>query len=149
VLTTTEAQYSDAVITSAETYDLTGSYMSIELVSMSSNETLLFFYVTGGGNDLYIRVSAGGGYGTLNLYCNETLCTEMPDLSCTLPYFLRIREAAGTCYWDISQDGATWSNMWTQPTPGDLTAVQFKAQAVAMTGTAWSATLANYNVVPG
>jgi hypothetical protein len=48
--------------------------------------------------------------------------------------WLRIREAAGTVYWDRSADGATWVNHHSLPTPFDVSKV-YLALKVGFWGT--------------
>jgi len=53
--------------------------------------------------------------------------------SLTTHHFWRIREAAGTVYWETSPDGAAWTGQAEAPAPFDVSAIQIGLGGQALT----------------
>ena len=123
--TTTAANYWG--INSVNQYDLTSSYVLFRLVDpgnltlmnhgfalqvvKTANVDELLFQVY--SNQLIAAKRVSGTYGGMvyNIY------------DPAVHKWLRIRESAGTTYWDYSTDGLSWTNFWSEANPFSLTVV--------------------------
>ena len=122
----------DADIASNTTYDLTGSYGLVQVTNAPSGlnsdanfrmkidttnyvqwqqegTTLLGAYVVGGVQTIKINLT----------------------YNATTHRWWRIREDAGTTYWDTSSDGLTWTNRASNANPITLTALTMQFAAVS------------------
>ncbi|HSJ76070.1 MAG TPA: hypothetical protein VK899_07815, partial [Gemmatimonadales bacterium] len=120
-------QYSG--IESSTTYDLTDSSAHVELVQTlrADNDAVVIFVASADSNNsVYFLVS--GGF----LRCYQKVAGVRTRLK--LPYdpaahrWLRLRESAGTTFWEASPDGCTWAVLQSKPNPIVLTAVEIELQ---------------------
>ena len=144
---------------SAQVYDLTGSFlfarciaagfmgaalilrMDVIKAEAALNNRLTFFsnYDSGGG-EVFHQASRT---------VNGTV-TGMKSVYSAPPPYLRIREAAGTIYWDTSNDGATWTNFTTFANPFVVTSVivRFTAYYTISAGGGAISYIDNVNALP-
>lgn len=118
-----------AKIASVATYDLTGSYALVkqeQLVAGSSTEQQLILQIDE-DNKITLFYSNGG------LICRSRAAASNSD---TTPAFVaardiwwRLRESAGTIYWDTSPDAVTWTNLRSLANPFAVTALTCELQA--------------------
>lgn len=108
--------------------DFTGSSVSIELINAgnqalgslevlfgitdSSTDNKLFFLVTGGNLVAYRKVGGSNGYITQATYNSTT------------HKYLRLRESAGTSYWEYSANGTSWTALHSETNPITLTSMK-------------------------
>lgn len=114
-------------------YDLTGSEVWIEVTEMLDTSTgaEAFLTITTGGDD-YIAIGQRGG----SFRASRTIDDAWMQLG-SEPYdpvahrFWKIRETAGTVYWEYSSDGADWQSLASAPVatlfPLDSMLIQFGA----------------------
>ncbi|HEX6369157.1 MAG TPA: vanadium-dependent haloperoxidase [Longimicrobium sp.] len=109
-------------VQSATTYDLAGSEFRVELVRAPSSVNgavarLHASPVSGDG----LRIEVSGGY----LSCDFVGSASITTLA-KIPYdpvrhrWLRLREASGTVFWDVSPNGVDWSVVASRPSPSVL-----------------------------
>jgi hypothetical protein len=137
-------------IESSTTYDLTDSSAHVELVQTlrADNDAVVIFVASAdSSNSVYFLIA--GGF----LRCYQNVAGTRTRLK--LPYdpaahrWLRLRESAGTTFWEVSPDGCTWAVLQSKPNPIVLTAVEVELQvgldsAVPAPGVA---VFDNFNVV--
>jgi hypothetical protein len=136
---------------SIENYDLTGSQVSIKVISVCSGNMSSFLFVGPDGNNR-IRFDVYGGYLSLNKIVANTytqLGSSVAYSSSTHVYW-RIRELSGTIYGDWSTDGTNWTNMGSTANPWAVTSckawvVTYEDNVIASPGTF---TIDNFNVIP-
>lgn len=117
-----------AGLDSARFYDLTGSFVSMQLVN-AGNQALVSLEV------IPIKVFDVSGNNTLFWYVNQntlavykkvagvqTQITNTPYNSGLHKYF-RIRESGGTTFFDYSGDGENWTNFTSLANPINVTAL--------------------------
>lgn len=96
-------------------YDLTGSVASIKVVNqgnqaLTSWEAYPVFMYLDATNDISWLITGG------SLGARKTIAGSSTAQGSTVTYslvthkYLRIRESAGTVYWDYSADGSSWTN---------------------------------------
>ncbi len=137
---------------SATTYDMTASYILMQLLSVGAQaanqdcvplgasvdaNNTVFFSVNGGNIQCYRKV---GGV--------QTQTGTNLAYSATVHKWLRIREAGGTTFWDFSTNSITWTNITSIANPITLTAVTLFMQA-GQFGAAASTTMRydNFNII--
>lgn len=121
-------QYSG--IESSTTYDLTDSSAHVELVQSlrAANDAPTIFVVSiNSSNSVYFSVM--GGF----LRCFQNVSgtrTQLLKVSYdpAAHRWLRLRESAGTTFWETSPDGLTWAVVFSKPNPISLTAVEVDLQ---------------------
>lgn len=112
-------------ISSDAVYDLTGSVMQIEIISVGNqaltswevyplmaqldSSNLLFWLVTGGNIQTYKKVA------------NVSTQLSTATFSSTNHRYVRIRELSGTTYFDYSSDGLVWTNASSLANPFAVT----------------------------
>ena len=140
-------------IYSAVTYDLTSSYIMIQLVQAPN--------VGNGSTSVSMNVQASpNNTEEISIENNQIIFREKvtnTNSDIAIPYnavthkWLRIREAAGTVYWDTSADGTAWTNRRSKTSGiGSLTSVTINLFA-GFWGTEPApgvALLDNFNIVP-
>jgi hypothetical protein len=119
------AQYSG--IKSLALYDLTDSQLEARLVSAgtqaASTQASLHVVDSGGSNSLTLLVTGG------NLQAQRQVAGSYSTLASTAysaasMAWLRIREAAGTTYFEYTADAKTWTALWSGADPITETALQ-------------------------
>lgn len=106
----------DALLVSRSTYDLTGSYLTVQVVSAPGAGT-------GGNNiaDINVYDPASGNFDYNWTITNTTLQANWlvspssaiifsTTYNSSTHAFLRIRESGGTIFWDYSSDSLAWTN---------------------------------------
>jgi hypothetical protein len=116
--------------TSAASYDLTGSWVRVEVLqplSVQGGNT----YLRADNNDNSVRLMAVDG----RLACLQVIGGTVTTLA-TVPYdpvnhrWWQLREAGGTTFWEVSSDGQNWSTLFSKANPLDLTLVRFVLRAL-------------------
>lgn len=149
--TQTSAQYSGWGSNSA--YDLTGSYVMLQLFAMG-DRTIVSLEIQ--------PINLFSGTNALDFYLNQTtilarkkvtgstttVATE--TFSATGHAWLRIRETGGTTYWEKSSDGINWTTMHSEANPITVTSLQNETvvgewQAEASTTVV---KFDNFNIIP-
>lgn len=127
-LTTKQTDGAYLGIKSDNTYNLTGAYAQVEVVN-AGNQSLesyeaypLVLSTSDEANQIYFAIIAG------TLYAYKTVSGTPTSLatatySATNHRFLRIRENAGTTYWETSADGEVWSILYSVANPITITAL--------------------------
>lgn len=138
-------------ITSNAAYDLTGSYAVCKMTP----------YLGGSGYQCYLLLTpdltngyaigyeSGDLQGEYIVGGNGTVIGTL-TYSATAHAWIRIREAAGTVYFDTAPDGKTWTNRWTSSEPVAITSLYaepYTGHYVA--GTDGTSDFASFNVLPG
>ncbi len=114
------------------TYDLTGSFIYTKLVdpgnqALTTRETVMYVNVDD-NNKLNFVVSS-------NTLAAHKIVAGVNTVVTSIPYnavnhaWLRIRESAGTIYWDTSANGRDWINLTSLATPIAITALKIGLQA--------------------
>src|SRR6266436_2384848 len=94
-------------------YDLTGSQGTVKIVD-AGDQTIVsyeFFPLKlsiSGGNDIKWLISGGN----IKARNGGTVLASTAYVAATHKY-LKIRESAGTTYWDYSSDGLSWTNFYS------------------------------------
>jgi hypothetical protein len=127
---------------SISTYDLTDSWAHVELVQplRAADGAETHFLAENGSNSVSFRLEEG------YLKCLQSVSGTFTVVE-QVPYdtrshrWLRLREKAGTFFWDASEDGSTWTPVFSKTTPVTLSSVTLKIQVgvtetVASPGTA-------------
>ena len=136
------------------TYDLTGSYLFVNLKqALTTNaNTITYLGVQINGSN-YLRFSVYGATPTLHCYKNVAGAGDVEiatvAYNATNHAWLKIRESGGTVYFDYSSDGVNWNNLGSVANPFNIFALKARlsvfADNVASPGAAW---FANFNVKP-
>ncbi|SET49100.1 hypothetical protein [Nonomuraea wenchangensis] len=131
-------------IASAGTYDLTGSAFAVELVDAGSQATGLEVYaiVEADAINRLFFVIAGGFVGIYKVVSGSQSSLAFHSYSPADHRWLRIREDAGTTYWEASPDGSSWAELHSEATPITVTSTRLILQAGA-----WQAVGADTTVV--
>jgi hypothetical protein len=117
-------------VQSSTTYDLTDSSAHVELVQTlrtALSAQTAFLASDSSSNFVYFNVEGG------NLQCWQKVSGTFTRLA-RVPYdpiahrWLRMRESAGTTFWETSPDGCTWTVLVSRPAPFSLTAVTINLQ---------------------
>lgn len=112
-----------------ETYNLTGWYSSIEVVS-AGNQSLASWELApirlslNTTNFIEFLITNNTVYARKTIAWVNTNITTIAYNSTTMKFF-RIRESSGTTYWDYSQDGISWTNITNQSNPIAVTALYY------------------------
>lgn len=115
--------------TSADSYDLTDSWVKLEVLrtlSVPGGST----YLRAGQANNTVRVAVSDG----RLSCIQTVGGVDTTLS-VVPYnpvdhrWWQLRESGGTTFWEVSSDGQRWTTLFSKSTPVDLTLVKLSFQA--------------------
>ena len=113
-------------------FDMTGSYISCQLVDAGdqilSNYEAIPIELTNliDPNDT-MKISVENG----TVYCFKVVNT-VPTNQNSLAYddavhkFFRIRESAGTTYWEFSTDGVSWTTMHSEANPFEVTILEYQ-----------------------
>jgi hypothetical protein len=120
-----------AGIISDATYNLTGSYIYIELKELpaSGGNAEAFFQTYIDANNKIFWYSAWGWlYAHYKVGGDLTWYGEIAYNPSTTKW-LRIREASGTTYWDYSADGISWTNLTSMANPIAVTGLKVEISA--------------------
>lgn len=131
-------------IDSLTTYDLTASYAYIQLVdagnqSLTKLEVYPLYLSLDANNALYILVENNVIHFAKRVGGTNTNLVNATYNSSTHAW-LRIRESGGTCYWDSSTDGSTWTNRAANTTPFTITGLTLEVQTGTWGGEASTTT---------
>jgi len=118
--------------TSAASYDLTGSWVKVEVLqplSVQSGQT----YLRADYNDNSVRVIAVDG----RLTCLQAIAGTFTTLA-TVPYdpvnhrWWQLREFGGTTFWEVSSDGQNWTTLLSKTNPVEInfSSVRFVLRAL-------------------
>ena len=134
-------------------YILEGSSVSIELVnagnqSIPSFEAYPIFVEIDGSNQAGFLVT-GGNIKTFKKVAGSFSTPTTTAYNPAIHSFFRLRESAGTLYWEVSSNGSTWVELHSESAPIDLSAIYL----LVMVGT-WqfesvtsTATFDNFNLL--
>jgi hypothetical protein len=125
-------------VLSATAYTLKESAVYLKVTSWPADATGEFHIYLVLDNNNYLEFAKAGDT-ILAQSITATTPTSASGSYATAgsPPWLRIRETAGTVYWDGSQDGITWANLWSNATPAWLTSTSpMYAQVSTFNGTA-------------
>lgn len=122
--------------TGGTTYDLTGSFASIQFVGYEAGATSIPSYEiyplnisdSTSNNALQIILQVSGGAFQVRAYkrvsgVGTQLATEAYNAA--KHRWFRIRESGGTTYWEYSPNGRTWVTMTSAANPITVTALRF------------------------
>lgn len=118
-------------IDSVSRYDLTGSFVHVELVQALrpiDGADTFFIAQASVGNQVFFLITGG------ELQCSQTV-SGTDTLLETVPYdpvehrWLRWRERSGKIYWETSPDGGIWTTVYSKTSPITLTNLMFTLQA--------------------
>lgn len=151
-LTSTAGTTNYAVITSASTYDLTGSYIQARLTD-AGNQALTSWQACAVNVLLDANNSLSFIVNNNLLHAQKQVASSYSDVSGSLAYnaslhkYFRIRESGGTIYWDYS-DGITWTNYTSLANPFAITSLYVYVQGgtYSSEGSATKALVDNFNV---
>jgi len=110
-----------ALLYTKEGYSLVGSIITVNMVQAASpgTDTSLTLGVDGTPGNRLIFVFGGG---TLTASYDVGYASQSSNTASVTPgsgFFVRIREAGGSVYWDYSENGgASWTNVHSQETSG-------------------------------
>lgn len=126
-LSTTVAQSTagnEAGFASVEMYDMTGSYVYVEVVQVASDTTNVYTQLevaAAGDNSLGLGLHGSSNlqawYNVNGVYAYSGAAAY----NSTTMRWWRIRESGGNIYWDYSADGVTWTNYYSHATPITIT----------------------------
>lgn len=129
------ANYSN--ITSLAFYDLTNSYIQIEVIDAGNQALVSFeaypiFAYADVNNSVFWIITNGGLAAYKRVGAVNTLITTTAFVLATHK-FLRIREDGGVVYFDYSPDSVTWTNLTTELVSNlfDITSVKIRIEAGA------------------
>jgi hypothetical protein len=127
---TAAAQYNE--LTSASTYDLTGSYALVQVTdagnqSLASHEVILYVKIDG-NNKIWISISGGLIAAFKNVGGVGSQIGSSLTYDSAVHAWLRIREFGGSCYLDTSADGYSWTNRWSLSNPFAMTSLKAAMQ---------------------
>lgn len=146
-------------IYSDNTYDLTGSYVQVEVVnagnqSWTSIEVEMQMQDGGSGARRLLLDIGGGDLIAYNTVGGTTTNLASITYNSTTMRWLRIREDSGTIYWEytstVGYAADTWTTLHSKATPIPITNLQFELDAGnwdTETGTT-TVIFDNFNVVP-
>ena len=130
-------------------FDLTGSQASIKVVDAGNQVLASYAFIpvgvwASGTNKLLWNITGGN----IQTITGATVNTTDTYVAATFRY-LRIREAAGTVYFDYSADGLTWTNKFSLATPAWTTnfLVLFDIISTAE-ASATTAKIDDFNILP-
>ena len=117
-------------IHSATAYDLTDSSAHVELVQplRAATAAHTMFVVFDSNNSVYFTVEGGYLQGWQNVSGAHTRLARTP-YDPAAHRWLRLRESAGTTFWETSFEGRAWAVLFSKPNPIDLIAVSIKLEA--------------------
>ena len=130
-LTDTASTAAFSVLQSVSTYDLTSSYLYVQLASagtQATNTLALMKMQVDANTSVQILVQNGtiaaqhqvtGAYGAL---------LGSQTYSAATHKWLRIRESGGTLFYEYSADGNTWSTLYSEANPFPLVSLQVSLQ---------------------
>lgn len=136
-------------ISSASLYDLTSSYVKIQLINAGSQATnfdCIPLLVVNGTNELWWDINGN------TMTANQKVSGVSSGIGSSATYnssihrWLRIRELSGTTFFEYSTDGRAWFNFTNTPNPITVTALAGGVQ-VGQFGTASASTFVvdNFN----
>jgi uncharacterized delta-60 repeat protein len=115
---------------SVNLYDATNGFVAVEAAAVGNQ--------TGSNVNAKLQLNPGGGTTSVglrvtknqlrafdNLGGGEITLTSLPWDALAMRYW-RIRETAGTTYWEYSADFQTWQTLYSTPDPLNLSSVQVK-----------------------
>jgi hypothetical protein len=126
-ITVTTGATGYAQLLSAATYDLTGSHAYIEVPdagdqAASGLECYPLSIEADASNKLFMVIS-GGFIGCYQTVAGAQTGLAFPAYNPAVHRWFRIREQAGTVYWEASATGSAWSTLTSTATPIPVSAV--------------------------
>lgn len=142
-----------ATVTSVNNYDLTGSYALVQLINAGNQNTsdeLFIVQLIKDSNNKLIWYLQNSSIRARTIIANSTVDHNATTYSSMTHQWLKIRESAGTTYWDYSSNGVTWTNLYNVANPFAITSLSQEfalGQFPAVVG-ADTAILDNFNIFP-
>jgi hypothetical protein len=147
-------------IGTTDTYSLVGSYISWRLVENcaknANNSCTINLRARVGASDWVEFVLTGGRLASNNAVVSMTETVSGTPSVTTFTYdpsvhvWFRIREAAGTVYWETSVDGSTWTVRRSKSTTLDLSSIEVQLEAGRWAAEAGTyATIDDFNLFAG
>lgn len=146
-----------AEINSIENYDLTGNYAAVNVVQVASSnaDTSLILYLDGNNNIRLTHDGTYAGLGTNILEASKTVASVYASVA-NIAYnpatmlWWRIRESAGTVYYDYSADGLSWTGLGSVANPFAVTSLTAILQVYDGSAdlTPGTAIYDNFNLLP-
>lgn len=151
------ADTSGEVLQTGTIYNLTGSYVYAQITPAAGTGCISGLELDDGSQNAGASAynSIGWQYtvgGTLTAFLTQAgTGTTVGNLtySATAHAWWRIREAAGTLYWDTAPDGLTWTNQFSHTYSISVTSLYVLFYAYAGTVTTTSTDVAHVNVPSG
>jgi len=116
-------------------FDLTGCAIVVQLVEPlpAAPDRATTFKALGAGTSTWLRIGVSDGKIRFSIEVDGTNQDTTPDIPFdpATDVWLRIREDAGTVYFDTSGDGLSWTERLSGSTPPFVTSVTLQLQAVA------------------
>lgn len=105
-------------------YDLTGSFLQCEIVD-AGNQSLVSYEPTvelsiDADNKIYFVINQGTIVAGKAVGGVSSILEQITYNSTTMRW-VKLREASGTVYWEYSSDGGTWSELYSETAPIDIT----------------------------
>jgi hypothetical protein len=154
IISGTTSAYFGIVTIGSQVYDLTGTSF-ISNVSTAGNQAIPTLEVypnkltVDASNDLRTMIKVGTVYAQKNVAASVTSLGSVAYNSATMKWF-RVRESAGTTYWDYSLNQESWTNIVGTTNPLAVTSLypQILAGNSATIGTSGTAIIDNVNYLP-
>ncbi|UQA63115.1 hypothetical protein [Polyangium aurulentum] len=123
------AQSSYGELRSKQAYDVSGCGVLVQFREVPNPDTSAYMGLVLRVGDDYLEIGiSGGGVHFTKTIGNQQIYIAGAPYDPSQHAYLRIREAAGTTYWDTSPDGKQWSNGAQEANP-----LPFDAIRVGMT----------------
>lgn len=146
---------------SVNSYDVTSSAAFVQMVSVDTSNTQLTVYpimLTKDGGQSYIQYSIAIPPSGINLITAEYRISGSAAVTVrsnvvydpAVHKWFKIRESAGTIYWDYSTDGSTWTNYTSVANPFAVTALKLQIQLRDLSPDSYAsqALFDNFNIAP-
>jgi hypothetical protein len=132
-------------IQTANTYDLTGSQVTIKLVDAGNTYSDFIFNLGIFKSDWTDNFNFGIDAADIQAKSYAASATYVPATH----RYLKIREASGTMYWDTSPDGKTWTNFYSVANPMVITSVYVTMTVnVGAHASTTTAKIDDFNILP-
>jgi hypothetical protein len=137
-------------VTSANSYDLTGSYGLVKVSQVVAQNGATYFYVQKDTNNKLLFRVYQGNLSARSIDAGFEYEQATTTYNSTTHAWLKIRESGGITYFDTSSDGKTWANFVSFSNLSAVTSMK-----VLLEGYDWSADTApgsakfvNFNISP-
>lgn len=126
-ITTTGASGDYAYLQSPTTYDLTGSYAFVRLVSAGSQaanfDTIPLAISLDGNNDVHFDINSNNMATYQKVATVQTVVGSTTTYNALIHRYLRIRENGGIIFFEYSTDGRAWISFNSVANPFAITSV--------------------------